>query len=1018
MVEAVGRYSVTGPIGSGGFGTVYLGTDPDTGEQVAIKVLDHPEDGWRRDLMRAEAAALLQVDSPHCVRIRDVIDEPDLAAIVTDFVDGASLRRILHEAGRLDGRQALGVLTGALDGLAAVHAAGLVHGDLKPDNIVVDRDGVSRLIDFGLAAPPHRLGGPDTWIGTPAYLAPEQFLGHHTDIRSDLYAAGVVLFELLCGRTPYVGSDPLMTAALHVQAPVPDPRAVQPHVGDALAGLCLMNLAKDPDLRHQNARAFHASLEYAARERFGSTWATGAGLGATVGTVLSGVPAGLGLLGSAGVTGPVVAAGAAGSLGAAATAAATAGGTGAVAAGAVGTAEASGVAGASGAIGTAGAAGTVGAAGVSGAAGAAGVSGASGAAGAAGTAGASGAAGAAGLSGTAGGAAVGGSGLGTVGGAAGALGGAKVAAAGIAVIVAAAAGGGAAAYVATRPDEKPAPPAAAAFEPAILAAYTTQGQSGAIRAFVLDNDGTPVPVDGIKRPESGSAPPYDVLLATSDDGRYVAATDGRTLSVVSGADPTDQQTIDCSCVGVTFGPDGTLVALTTDETLETFEISGDGVEVASTVPIDGVPATDRTDPNRFYASDLLGLDDGTAYVVLPGPSDGFYFESVVMTVDLDTGKAAELLDLGIDYVGSRALSADRRYLAFDTGPGDGCFYSALTVIDLEASRPGSASVSRISGPDGLDGRELAGGRLASLWFDDQDLVADWETGDFCGGASEPTAVYRTTVGGFGPSQDPVAAADWQPDGIERGITWRALAHDGRQLSTWLSADFAQELWLGDPEGDGEKVAGDVVRALSVGPPGDPVDRDPPSRGTEEVDVDPWFGDGTLKPGFTIEDRSGGGYAIDCTYDTGSPVSKSAGTHWCGGTADNTYACWNDRVSTSHMFCLFDPWDRTLRRVPVTNLDQDTPAYQDPLPFGIELTDGGRCTFRVGGAWGFTPPGTVAIYGCDNGWILLQEERQDAIRRSDGTWSVLAYHEGPGGPGQQEAAQWVEIERVYWMVAGS
>ncbi|MCX6399039.1 MAG: protein kinase [Propionibacteriales bacterium] len=310
--EHIGRYPVRGVIGSGGFGTVYLAIDPRTSEQVAIKVLDWPDEGWRRQMFRDEVAALLSVNHPNVVRVRDVIDVPGLAALVTDFVEGASLREVLVRNGPLDGPQSLSVLWGALSGLSAVHAVGLVHADLKPENILLDRTGASRLIDFGLTSPPRTLDGPDTWIGTPAYIAPEVVLGTHIDQRSDIYAAAIILFELLCGRAPYVGPNPVMTALLHVQSDVPDARLLNPAISEALAGLCTQDLAKNPKERHQNTAAFLASLDHAATESYGARWAAaGAGLGAMVSAALAGLSggavAGLGLLGAA----PVAAGGAA-----------------------------------------------------------------------------------------------------------------------------------------------------------------------------------------------------------------------------------------------------------------------------------------------------------------------------------------------------------------------------------------------------------------------------------------------------------------------------------------------------------------------------------------------------------------------------------------------------------------------------------------------------------------------------------------------------------------------------------
>jgi hypothetical protein len=284
-MTAIGRYQVTGVIGAGGFGTVYLGTDPSDGSPVAVKVLDRGNlaDPEFRTRMRAEAAAMCRVADEHCVRVRDVVDEPDVAAIVTDFVDGASLRAVLDRHGRLSGPQSLDVLSGALHGLIAVHRAGLLHGDLKPDNVLVDRRGVSRLIDFGLAAAPATIAKDGRLTGSPSYLSPEQIRGEPADVRSDVYACAVMLFELLCGVRPYAGPSVDAVLVAHLSAPVPDPRMHDPTITEQFARLCTSALAKDPAVRPQSAAEFLAALEDAARQRYGAAWRTGVGIGALVG---------------------------------------------------------------------------------------------------------------------------------------------------------------------------------------------------------------------------------------------------------------------------------------------------------------------------------------------------------------------------------------------------------------------------------------------------------------------------------------------------------------------------------------------------------------------------------------------------------------------------------------------------------------------------------------------------------------------------------------------------------------
>ncbi len=284
----VGVFPVSGVLGTGSFGTVYLGEDPATRQPVAVKVLDR-HDAQLRERLRAEATAMRQINDPHCVRVIEVIDQPDVAAIVTEFVDGASLRAVLGQAGRLTGPQACSVMRGALSGLVAVHAAGLLHGDIKPDNVLVDRHGVSLLIDFGLAAAPRSAANPARHLaGSSAYLSPEQIRGDPADVRSDVYACAVVLYELLCGQRPYLADRIDAVLDQHLHAPVPDPRSVDPAITVAFARLCISGLAKDPALRPQTTAEFLALLEDAADERYGHAWRAGAGLGALAGAVVGG----------------------------------------------------------------------------------------------------------------------------------------------------------------------------------------------------------------------------------------------------------------------------------------------------------------------------------------------------------------------------------------------------------------------------------------------------------------------------------------------------------------------------------------------------------------------------------------------------------------------------------------------------------------------------------------------------------------------------------------------------------
>ena len=294
----VGRYRVSAVLGTGGFGTVYLARD--RGRPVAVKVLDRAARSDPRTMagVRTEAAAMRRVRDRHCVRVLDVIDEETVTALVTEFVDGASLRAVLDRHGPLDGRQALDVMRGALLGLSAVHRAGMVHGDVKPANILLDRRGRARLIDFGLARDVGASAGSSDLTGSPAYMAPEQIRRLPPDPRSDIYACAAVLYELLTGRRPMQADTIPGVLRMHLEVAPADPRSINPEISPALAALCLSGLAKNPAERPQSARAFLDQLERAAKERYGAAWRRGLGLGALAGTTAAAL--GRGQLGRAG----------------------------------------------------------------------------------------------------------------------------------------------------------------------------------------------------------------------------------------------------------------------------------------------------------------------------------------------------------------------------------------------------------------------------------------------------------------------------------------------------------------------------------------------------------------------------------------------------------------------------------------------------------------------------------------------------------------------------------------------
>src|ERR1700677_2302227 len=230
-------------LGSGGFGDVVLARDDASGTLVAIKylrreVLDDPEFA---ELFRAEARVLASIQDPNVVRLYEYVESPAGAAIVMELVDGVSLREIVSRYGKTSAELALVVLQGSLLGLAAAHARGVVHRDYKPENVLVDGAGVSKLTDFGIAA---RAGDRAIPAGTLAYAPPEQFRGGPASPAGDVYAATATFYECLTGHPPFRGDTAEALLYQHLSVPVP----LEP-VPAPLRPLVTAGMAKDPQDR-------------------------------------------------------------------------------------------------------------------------------------------------------------------------------------------------------------------------------------------------------------------------------------------------------------------------------------------------------------------------------------------------------------------------------------------------------------------------------------------------------------------------------------------------------------------------------------------------------------------------------------------------------------------------------------------------------------------------------------------------------------------------------------------------
>jgi eukaryotic-like serine/threonine-protein kinase len=265
-----GRYRVIGRIASGGMGEVYRAHDDVLGREVAIKVL-HPQyanDHGFVDRFRREARAAAVLNHPNIVGIFDWGVTEGTYFMVMEFVSGHNLRTVLSAFGRLEPAQVVEVMAQVLAALDHAHGHGIVHRDVKPENILIADDGTVKVADFGLArafadATISQVEG--TVTGTVQYLAPEQVQGDPADPRTDLYATGIVMFELLTGQAPYSGETSVAIAYKHLNERVPPPSSLTPAVPEPLDAVVLHATEKDREHRPGSAREMRAELLATAR---------------------------------------------------------------------------------------------------------------------------------------------------------------------------------------------------------------------------------------------------------------------------------------------------------------------------------------------------------------------------------------------------------------------------------------------------------------------------------------------------------------------------------------------------------------------------------------------------------------------------------------------------------------------------------------------------------------------------------------------------------------------------------
>ncbi len=261
-----GRYKLIDERGNGSFGTVYIARDLLSNYVYAAKIM-HPDHAYDSELLerfKREAYILQSLNDPHIVRIVDYGNDNNIYFIILYHVDGENLKHYIVNDSPMEPLRALNYIIQAAEGLEAAYRRGVVHRDIKPQNLLVSNKGVVKIADFGLSRSNESptITGSDKFMGTAYYSAPEQVMrGHSADTRSDLYSLAVVLFEVLAGRPPYIGGTAVDIIIKHQSEDIPSICRLRPDLPPEMDAFMQKALAKSPSDRFQTPREFIAALE-------------------------------------------------------------------------------------------------------------------------------------------------------------------------------------------------------------------------------------------------------------------------------------------------------------------------------------------------------------------------------------------------------------------------------------------------------------------------------------------------------------------------------------------------------------------------------------------------------------------------------------------------------------------------------------------------------------------------------------------------------------------------------------
>ncbi|MBP1578269.1 MAG: Stk1 family PASTA domain-containing Ser/Thr kinase, partial [Oscillospiraceae bacterium] len=260
-----GRYQISELVGVGGMANIYRATDVTDGKEVAVKILR--EEFYQNDeflrRFKNESKAIAMLSHKNIIKVYDVCFERNIRCIVMEYVDGITLKEYMEEQNPLGWKETLHFVLQILQALSHAHSRGIVHRDIKPQNVMLLSDARIKITDFGIArfarSEAHSI--TDRAIGSVHYISPEQARGEHTDQRADIYSVGVMLYEMLTGQLPFDAESPISVALKQIELKAKKPRSINPEIPEGLEQITMRAMEKDPELRYQSAEEMLKDIE-------------------------------------------------------------------------------------------------------------------------------------------------------------------------------------------------------------------------------------------------------------------------------------------------------------------------------------------------------------------------------------------------------------------------------------------------------------------------------------------------------------------------------------------------------------------------------------------------------------------------------------------------------------------------------------------------------------------------------------------------------------------------------------